>query len=82
MKKNLLLLIFAVMTFCGAKAQIMWDAEHLAQVRSELKDNNFYSLVFEHLKADADAMLNAPPHILTTHDLTSSTYIKRIRIWI
>lgn len=61
MKKNLLLLIFAVMTFCGAKAQIMWDAEHLAQVRSELKDNNFYSLVFEHLKADADAMLNAQP---------------------
>lgn len=61
MKKNLLLLIFAMMTVCGAKAQIMWDAKHLAQVRSELKDNNFYSLAFENLKADADAMLDAEP---------------------
>ena len=61
MNKKLLLILSTMMAVGSASAQITWDAEHLAEVKRELNNNNFYSLAFENLKGEADKLLDAEP---------------------
>lgn len=62
MKHNRIFCLFVLLlAVCGTtRAQSIWDAEHLAQVRQSL-DRPFYAAAYETLLEQADRLLDAQP---------------------
>lgn len=57
------------MFFATVSAQITWDPRHLADVRGNM-GSHFYTLAYEGLKSDADALLDVEPLSVMMKDKT------------
>lgn len=70
MKRVLSFAVAALLSFGYAGAQITWDVEHLADVRARLSASDFYSLAYESLQSEADALLDVEPLSVMQKDKT------------
>lgn len=61
MRRTVFLALFLILPFLPAKAQFIWDLEHLEKVRGSLQEEPFYAKAWEALKAEADEDLDAEP---------------------
>lgn len=72
MNRVLSLIMVAVIYSGTVGAQITWNAAHVDYVRRNIK-SNFYSLAYERLKADADAMTDKEPLSVMMKDKTPAS---------